>query len=204
MYKIYFGSNMVLITDKTKWDEYFTDGLLLYCTELMCFTTICSLIEKSKALKKVYFIGENTESTFEMVKKNFKVIESAGGLVKNSKGEYLAIKRRGKWDLPKGKIESFEQCHDAAIRETYEETGLLPLDIISILPPTYHVYWEDGKHILKKTFWYEMLYQGMDEPIPQEQEGITAVKWLKRDEFKIVTDNTFHSVLDVLRSAKLI
>jgi 8-oxo-dGTP pyrophosphatase MutT (NUDIX family) len=34
----------------------------------------------------------------------FKIIEAAGGIVKNEKGDILFIFRRGKWDLPKGKI----------------------------------------------------------------------------------------------------
>src|SRR6267154_620027 len=36
------------------------------------------------------------------------LIEAAGGLVQNEKNEWLIIFRRGKWDLPKGKIEGDE------------------------------------------------------------------------------------------------
>ncbi|MEI6184694.1 MAG: NUDIX domain-containing protein, partial [Bacteroidota bacterium] len=45
--------------------------------------------------------------------KNNKVIIAAGGIVTNPDNDILFIFRRGKWDLPKGKLdegESIEQC----------------------------------------------------------------------------------------------
>ena len=37
--------------------------------------------------------------------KHFKLIKAGGGLVKNKAGDVLLIFRRGKWDLPKGKLD---------------------------------------------------------------------------------------------------
>ncbi len=50
---------------------------------------------------------------FIMNKENRILIKAGGGLVINEKGEILFMFRRGKWDLPKGKLdpgESLESC----------------------------------------------------------------------------------------------
>jgi 8-oxo-dGTP pyrophosphatase MutT (NUDIX family) len=44
--------------------------------------------------------------------------------VLNEKGELLMIYRRGKWDLPKGKLDEGETIPQCALREVMEETGL--------------------------------------------------------------------------------
>jgi hypothetical protein len=41
--------------------------------------------------------------------KKFTLIEAAGGLVKNKENKILMIFRRGKWDLPKGKLDKGEK-----------------------------------------------------------------------------------------------
>ena len=61
--------------------------------------------------------GENIEEIWEDFTHMFKVIEAAGGLVKNKNNELLFIRRMGKWDLPKGKIEKGESLEQAALRE---------------------------------------------------------------------------------------
>ena len=48
----------------------------------------------------------------------------AGSLVVNRNKELLLIYRKGKWDLPKGKVEKSEKKKHGALRETAEETGL--------------------------------------------------------------------------------
>ena len=53
-----------------------------------------------------------------------KEIIAAGGLVFNEDGDLLMIFRRGRWDLPKGKLDDGEQIEDCAVREVKEETGL--------------------------------------------------------------------------------
>ena len=51
-------------------------------------------------------------------------VNAGGGLVINSKGEYLLIRRSGLWDLPKGHQEPGEPIEETALREVEEETGL--------------------------------------------------------------------------------
>lgn len=63
-------------------------------------------------------------------------IEAAGGLIVNQKKEILFIYRNGKWDLPKGKIESEENPPEAALREVKEETGLKNVKLVHSLLDT--------------------------------------------------------------------
>lgn len=51
--------------------------------------------------------------------------------------EILILKKfNGKWDLPKGHLDPGEMLYQAAVRETWEETGLRPKDL-EIHPFTY-------------------------------------------------------------------
>ena len=121
--------------------------------------------------------GENIEEIWEDFTHMFKVIEAAGGLVKNKNNELLFIRRMGKWDLPKGKIEKGESLEQAALREVEEETGLKELILEEFLNNTFHIYTErNGEKILKTTYWFKMTYVGNSQPIPQKEEWISKVK----------------------------
>lgn len=113
---------------------------------------------------------------FEQLLNQFLYIEAAGGRVFNTLNQVLLIYRRGKWDLPKGKIENQEKPDQAAIREVAEETGLTHHTILKPLPPTFHIYLtSDLEWYLKKTFWFDM-QTSMPEMIrPQKEEQISKV-----------------------------
>ena len=59
------------------------------------------------------------------------IIKAGGGLVKNEKGEVLFMFRKGKWDLPKGKLDPGETMDACAVREVMEETGVSGLSIVN-------------------------------------------------------------------------
>ncbi|HJX70386.1 MAG TPA: hypothetical protein VJ346_00485, partial [Bacteroidales bacterium] len=82
--------------------------------------------------------------------------------------------------------------------------GLDDISIITPLLSTYHTYQLNGQMVLKKTMWFEMAYSGIKEPIPQSEEDITEVKWFKSDNIKEITENTYKSIIDVMRYTKLI
>ncbi|UKB81688.1 NUDIX domain-containing protein [Chryseobacterium sp. MEBOG07] len=106
------------------------------------------------------------------------MIEAAGGLVNNPEGKILFIKRLGKWDLPKGKMEKGESREESAVREIEEETGLKDVELLKFINTTYHIYIErNGEKILKCTHWFEMNFDGEDTSTPQIEEGITEVAW---------------------------
>ena len=159
--------------------------------------TYNELINKNN-LNEIYFFHENTELLFDYFSSMFRIIEAAGGLVKNAKGNWLFIFRNGKWDLPKGKIEKNESIKTAAIREVEEECGISGLTIKREIPSTYHTYFLEERAILKRTYWFEMLCDDRSKLTPQTEEGITNVKWLNKNDLKQVYDNTYESVKEVI------
>ena len=113
-------------------------------------------------------------------------VRAAGCIVTAPDGTMLLIKRNGRWDLPKGKVEAGETLLQAALRETEEETGINNLSIpnsqLSIFK-TYHIYNLYGGWHLKQTSWFEA-HCGLDTAgTPQQEEGITEVAWVAPDEW---------------------
>lgn len=154
--------------------------------------------------KKEFHAGIIFHENFNKLKKqffkHFKQIKTGGGLVKNEAGEVLLIFRRGKWDLPKGKLDDGETLSECALREVQEETGLMQIEIGNEINTTYHTYVEFGKHVLKESHWYIMLSKGDEEPKPQIEEDITEIRWVKKKDLKNYLDNTFPTIISVLKN----
>lgn len=137
----------------------------------------------SKTSSERHWKVDDAESEMALILEQFLHIEAAGGLVVNEFGEYLAIERLGRWDLPKGKIERGEGCEEAALREVSEECGLDGLQLLGPLPRTWHGYTQSSQHILKTTHWFEMRVAGRPELKAQEEEQITRAIWMEKTEF---------------------
>lgn len=146
-------------------------------------------------------ITADCDKAFKKIFKNHQKITAAGGIVKRGE-EYLFIKRHGLWDIPKGKVEKGEDVKIAAVREIEEECGISDPKIVRELTVTYHTYNFKDKDVLKKTYWYLMSYDKTEELIPQTEEGITEVKWFKKDEFDVVIKETYPSIVDVIEFVK--
>ena len=112
--------------------------------------------------------------------------------------KYYSSFVRGKWDLPKGKLDKGEKLEECAVREVEEETGLNKVEIISPLTITYHTYHEGTKFILKECHWYTMKVKGEQVLIPQTEEDILEIKWVKASHLKNTVKNTFPSIEDVI------
>jgi 8-oxo-dGTP pyrophosphatase MutT (NUDIX family) len=132
--------------------------------------------------------------------KKFTLVKAAGGFVLNENNEVLIMFRRGKWDLPKGKMDKKETFEECAIRETEEETGLKNIKLLSPLITTYHTYHEGSKYVLKETKWFTMKVSGEQKLIPQATEQITKLEWVGKNELKKYLQNSFSSVNDVLEA----
>ena len=133
--------------------------------------------------------------------KHFELIKAGGGLVKNNSGNILLMFRRGKWDLPKGKLDEGESIEECAIREVEEETGLHHLTLVKPLAITYHTYNLFGKHNLKETHWFLMQADENENLIPQTEEDISEILWVEKEDLKKYLSNTFPTIASVLQNA---
>ena len=124
--------------------------------------------------------------------------------MENEKGEILFMFRRGKWDLPKGKLDPGETLEECALREVEEETGVGQLNIKKFLLTTLHEYEELGKVIEKKTHWYYMQSNSYQPLVPQTEEDITELKWFGTGDFGIILRNTYPAIVEVLRAGGLL
>ena len=199
--KIYFGDKPVFLCDEInkELNEILHHPDAVFVDEISA-PAIKSLLHEIK--KDEIHAGVIWNNDLEKLKaaffKNFKLIEAAGGIVQNNEKEILFIYRLGKWDLPKGKIEKGEMAEDCAVREVTEETGIKNLTIRKKTGETYHVYDEFGKHFLKISRWYYMACAGKQNTLPQIEENITEVKWVKTKDIKEPMKNTYPSIKDIL------
>ena len=137
------------------------------------------------------------EDVSSALQQMFKLAPAAGGIV-TSEGRFVMIERKGIPDLPKGHIEAGESSETAAMREVEEETGIGNLEIVRELPSTWHVYLRNEVWELKQTYWYEMHSNTLNSTKPQTEEGITAVKWVGKDDIEGFLSQTFRSISEIL------
>ena len=199
MIKVYSGNKIIYLTNNLDFEEKGLYSALF--SNRTSKEYLRQFIEniKNKEVKKIYIQSENLKKLLTTFKTSFRVIEAAGGLVRNTKGEYLFIFRNGKWDLPKGKIESNEEKDTAAIREVYEECGVAMLEINEGPYTTYHVYPYHDQQVLKFTYWYKMNCADDAVPKPQLDEGITEAKWLNFEEVENAIGKAYISIAQLVK-----
>lgn len=156
------------------------------------------------------FREAETSFAFKSFLSMFKLLQAAGGLVKNERGEFLFIHRFGFWDLPKGKIDKKDiegpghtnlddtSACNAAIREVKEETGLKSVVVLRELPSTWHIYTIKERWILKRTRWFEMEADASQKLNPQTSEGIFLVKWTHPKGIHCILPHTYASIRELL------
>lgn len=143
-----------------------------------------------------------------MKSKTDEIIEAGGGVVYRETGEggieVVLIRRRGLWDLPKGKKERNETVKECAVREVSEEIGVPKPQTEHFLTDTYHEYREKEKVIGKTTHWYLMsLDDSATEFIPQTDEQIEEVQWMPiKTASEVVGYSNLRKVLKELESQK--
>ena len=201
---IYFGDKPVFLCDAItrEIDEVRHHPDAVFIDELSS-AAINSLLHEID--KQEFHAGIICHENFEKLKKeffkHFRLVRTGGGLIRNSDGEVLLIFRRGKWDLPKGKLDDHETLEECAVREVREETGLTQIEIGNEITVTYHTYVEFGKHILKESHWFGMK-ASLQEPLhPQTEEDITDIRWVKKQLLKKYLDQTFPTIVSVLKYA---
>ncbi|HRZ42401.1 MAG TPA: NUDIX domain-containing protein [Bacteroidales bacterium] len=131
----------------------------------------------NKLLNNLLIYTADPRKAFSELLQSCRFVPAAGGLVSNRNREILVIFRRGLWDLPKGKKEEKETYPDCAVRETYEETGVL-CGITNSQPViTHHLYIENNQWCHKETQWYKMSVKDETWLMPQPAEDILCVRW---------------------------
>jgi 8-oxo-dGTP pyrophosphatase MutT (NUDIX family) len=132
-----------------------------------------------------------------------KIIKAGGGLVRNGEGELLLIFRRGKWDLPKGKLDEGETIEACALREVEEETGVKHLALGELISVTWHEYFDKwvGEDVIKETHWFKMDVAGVPALVPQTEEDITAIEWTKKSDLPNRMEQSYITIIDVLEES---
>lgn len=148
-------------------------------------------------------VSGDIKSNWTAFRNEYHLIEAAGGMVRNANGDWLFIHRNGKWDLAKGKLESFEQPEEAATREVSEECGISEPQLETELIRTYHTYSQHGHRVLKRTYWYLMNHGLNEEPVPQTEEGIDEVRWVRTTDIRQLINDSYPSIIRVVEAALL-
>lgn len=201
---IYFGDKQVILTDELaaveKRKELKESDKIVYMEGISNYNvqSISKEIEKPG-----YESGLLYHDNFEELKKHFfdqfVVIKAGGGIVRNEREEILLILRNGKWDLPKGKLDTGETIEDCALREVQEETGLTKVTLDKLVDITYHTYVEKGTRILKESYWYNMTADSSQALKPQTEEGISDIKWVVKEDLSEYLKNTYGNIENLLK-----
>jgi len=194
--KIFFGNKIIYINNSGSVNN--VNAKAIFIASLNDLEKAYTQFINHEKAAEIIFYNENVESLKQWFKSMFTIIEAAGGLVLNEENEYLFIFRKGRWDLPKGKIEKGESIEVAAIREVEEECGVNNLSIIKQLPDTYHIYSLKDKIILKPTYWFLMKTNYNGNLVPQIQEGITKVEWVTKERVDELLINAYESINEVM------
>lgn len=203
MVKIYFNNKPLFITNQItkELEEYLHHEDTVFIDEFNIHTVKAMVHEME--LSKIHagvFLHEDEDAVLKSFRKKLVLIKAAGGLIHTENDDVLLIFRRGKWDLPKGKLDDNEELEACAVREVKEETGLAKIEIEKPLCITYHTYHQDGKHILKESHWYMMKAEKQTDLIPQLEEDIEKCEWVPIHQLAPYMENTHGSILDVVNA----
>ena len=164
---------------------------------------LVNMVEASDTLDRVCIETEDVDGTYRSICAEFLEVNAGGGLVSNRRGDYLLISRNGMWDLPKGHQDPGEDIAVTALREVEEETGIMDLEMRSLICVTDHCYKRNDIWHLKHTWWYDMLHTDPSDLTPQTEEDITKAAWVAKSSLPPYLLNTYPSIIEVFREAKI-
>jgi 8-oxo-(d)GTP phosphatase len=183
-----------LMLNVLKQPEADLPGVLLNVAHAAEIMAIYEQIKDTKVsrVQQYNFLPEDYAMVKRELKANFEVVEAAGGLVRKG-NSLLLIKRFGKWDLPKGKLEPGEGKKTAAVREVEEECGV-KAKLVAKVGTTWHTYVQNKQSTLKKTTWYLMDCLDDSRLKPQASEAITKVRWAELDKVAKLLEGSYASI----------
>ena len=191
MYKVFVNRLSIVLTSEK---NYLDNSRTFLLTSI----TIKEIVKKLKLNDEIFLYHPNKKKLLKEFKKKLKTIVAAGGIVKNDENQILFIFRKGKWDLPKGKIEKNEKIDDGALREVVEEPGVKKIKIDRFFDTTYHIIKTKKQFFLKETHWYKMKSNYKGKLKPQKSEGIRSVRWKKIKEAKEIKKKPFRNISIIL------
>ena len=191
-YEVYILNRPVIFGQEAPVDAA---GLVLNEPSEEVLKSLPGLLRQRADIAGVWLVADDVESLWIRFCMGYREVLAAGCIVENDLGEVLWMKRNGRWDLPKGKVEPGERIEDAALREVTEETGIAALTLQEPLGQTYHTYEMNGNVELKTTFWFRALHTGgRTAGTPQAEEGISAIEWIPRPIPASILSSTFASL----------
>ena len=203
--KIYFAAHPVFLCSQL--DEIveehpeYTDSIFLTDLSEKSLTTCLQLLEQPGNYP-CYYLYHDLPKLLNALLQPAITIDAGGGVVLNEKGEILLIFRRGKWDLPKGKVDPGETIIDCALREVIEETGLKNLTLLEKLTSSSYCYRENEQLVLKQVQWFKMTTADTHMLTPQAEEDITEIKWVDLQQLEPYLQNTYDTIKEVLLLAQ--
>jgi len=202
MYKVFINDKALILMSS---EEVFTREKSRILNHYNGPKSLSDAIASLRNLDTSYLvlIADNLEAMWGDFQSRYFLIDAAGGLLLNSNGESLWIKRNGKWDLPKGKVEKDEPLDLAAVREVKEECGVVNVICGHHLGYSYHCYKFDGVEVLKTTCWFRMTVLSKQNLKPQLEEGITEVSWVKKENIESYISSTYTSIAELLKREKV-
>ena len=196
MYEVFINNRPLVIGKKA---HYSAQNVTTYSQNFSWKKVLTQLVRGE--VSSFFVQTADIEHAWQDFKKNFTVIEAAGGVVMKNQ-EILFIYRNDKWDLPKGKLEFNESIRVCAVREVEEECGVSQLTIAKQLPATYHTYRQHRENLLKITYWFLMECTDESALKPQKEEGIDLVEWKNEKAVKLALENTYPNIKLVLMNIK--
>ncbi len=204
MKTIFFNSRALILCGEDRPGDEDPGAVMIVDNGEEALTEAVRTIDTNENISRLYILCTDIENTYNRLRTRFTEVDAAGGLIRNSGGQYLMILRNGIWDLPKGKRENGEEVMETAVREVMEETGIPAPERGELICVTDHTYRRDGQFVLKHTYWFAMKLAQPCTTKPQTEEGITQTAWLPAAEMPRYAEQTYPSIREVLHNAGLV
>ena len=175
---IYFGDKPLRFVSASDYaSEPCTDTKTYVCRDAIHELSPANIVKIFATYDAVLCIADDVRAAFDGWASQFKFVRASGGIVVAPSGEAVVIGRSGRWDLPKGHIETGESEEACAVREIEEETGVRGAEIETFLCNTMHAYNVYGEWELKQTAWFLLTVTATTPLTPQRSEGIVQAEW---------------------------
>ncbi|MBQ9255049.1 MAG: NUDIX domain-containing protein [Bacteroidales bacterium] len=198
-YVIFNKHNKIVLTKNEEKNPQIFEGKIIDCdSELLNSTNFSSYFDDEcydnliLVCKKI-----SIQEVFLKLSQPFYFVFAAGGIVENEKGELLFMHRNGMWDLPKGHWEKGESLESTAKREVIEECGIQNLQIGDFICNSMHTYYMHHRYELKQTSWYKMYCSSNETLLPQTQEGIKELRWVKKEDLDEILSKSYPNIRNI-------